>query len=198
MGNRVRTSTVLLGAVVVPALHGPGRGHGLHADERPAVEAAHPPRALIRLANPVMRWLLASPRRAGRAADELLVLHVTGRRSGRRYDVPVGYRQLPDGRLVVVTDALWRVNLRDRSGVEVTLRGERRQARAELVEDPDAASDAYARLIDRQHPRASARRVGLRLAEERVPRHEDLADAVRREHLCVIYLDVAEAVPRSA
>lgn len=198
MGTHVRTYAVLLGAVTVLALRGLGRGQRLHADESAAVQAAHPPRTLIRLANPVMRWLLASPRRAGRAADELLVLHVTGRRSGRTYDVPVGYRLLPDGRLVVVTDAVWRLNLRDRPAVEVTLRGTRRRARAELVEDPDTVADVYAGLIDQQHPGASARRVGLRLAEDRVPAHEDLADAVRREHLCVIQLDVGEAVPRTA
>nr|WP_297430324.1 nitroreductase/quinone reductase family protein [uncultured Actinotalea sp.] len=157
------------------------------------MEASHPPRAMVRAVNPFMRWLLSSPGRAGRAEGELMLLHVTGRRTGRTYDIPIGYHRGTDGRLVVVTDAPWRLNLRDLPDVEVTLRGVRRPARAELVEDPGATADDYLSRIDRSRPRASARRAGLRLSEDRVPTREELVDVARREHLCTIQLAVADA-----
>ncbi|WP_225753273.1 nitroreductase/quinone reductase family protein [Actinotalea sp. Marseille-Q4924] len=200
MTPRLRTAALVVGtgvalAAVVRRLrarpqHGPGT--------RPAVEVAHPPRAMIRMSNPVVRWMLASPRRMGGAGDALLVLHVTGRRTGAVYDVPVGYHPVGDGRLAVVTDSPWRLNLRGRPEVEVTLKGVRRAARAELVEDPDTVAEVYEALLDEEAPRASARRLGLRLAEERVPGHEELAGLARREHLSVVYLDVDEAYPLSA
>lgn len=72
-----------------------------------------------------------------------MVLHITGRRTGRRYDIPVGYHDI-DGQRTVVTSAGWRRNLRGGADVEVTLRGRRRHARAALVEDPPA--------VERVHP----------------------------------------------
>lgn len=59
--------------------------------------------------------------------------------------------------------------------------------------DPDTVADAYVGLIDETSPRASARRLGLRLADDRVPSRAELAELARRDHLCVIYLDVDEA-----
>lgn len=165
---------------------------------RSDVEAVHPPMAAVRLANPVVRWMLSSPGRAGRAGDELMLLHVTGRRTGRAYDIPVGYHRGPDGRLVVVTDALWRLNLRGRPDVEVTLEGVRRAARAELVEDPHATAEVYGALIDARDPRASARRLGLRLPKDEVPGHEALAALAERERLCVIRLEVPGTFPPDA
>lgn len=199
MGHRLRTTALVVGtgaaAVAVLRLV---RGRPRPSVAGPAVDVAHPPAALMTLVNPVVRWMLESPRRMGGAGDELLVLHVTGRRSGRTYDVPVGYRPGEDGRLVVVTDATWRLNLRDHPDVEVTLRGARRPARAELVEDPDAVAGMYRGLVDPAHPRSSARRLGLRLAEDRVPEQGELAAVAGREHLSTILLDVEEAFPAAA
>ncbi|KGM12390.1 hypothetical protein N868_15040 [Cellulomonas carbonis T26] len=187
-------TVVVVGGLVVVVLglrRARRRGSGRHGTPREPVGTAHPPKAVIRAVNPFMRWLLSSPGRAGRGEDELMLLHVTGRRTGRTYDIPVGYHPAPDGRLVVVTDAPWRLNLRDLPDVEVTLRGVRRPAHAELVETPGAAADDYLGRIDPSHPQASARKVGLRLAEDRVPTRDQLVDLVRREHLCAIRVDVA-------
>ena len=63
-----------------------------------------------RLGNPLVRMLLRSP--LHRVLDgSFLVLHLTGRKTGRRYNIPVGYVDM-DGRFVMVTVARWRVNLR--------------------------------------------------------------------------------------
>jgi hypothetical protein len=58
-------------------------------------------------------------------AGQILVLHYTGRRSGQRYDVPVGYH-LIDGVPTVFTNSGWRHNFADGPTIEVTYRGARR------------------------------------------------------------------------
>ncbi|MDT0166588.1 nitroreductase/quinone reductase family protein [Actinotalea sp. AC32] len=193
MAKHVRTAVVVAALVAgVAALRRARGSAGARRGGSPrSVEAQHPPRALVRAVNPFVRWLLSSPGRGGRAQDELMLLHVTGRRTGRTYDIPVGFHPGEDGRLVVVTDAPWRLNLRDLPDVEVTLRGVRRPAHAELVETPGAAADDYLGRIDPSHPQASARKAGLRLAEDRVPTRDQLVDLARREHLCAIHVDVA-------
>ena len=68
-----------------------------------AVERKVPPSILIKISNPVVRLLLRSPLH-GPLDSTVLLLHVTGRKSGRRYDIPVNYVDV-DGRLTIVTIA---------------------------------------------------------------------------------------------
>ncbi|MFB9361421.1 nitroreductase/quinone reductase family protein [Actinoplanes nipponensis] len=139
-----------------------------------------------------MRWLLSSPGRARGVGRHLMLLHVTGRRSGRRFVFPVAYRDNGDGRLLVLTNSPWRANLRDRPDVAVTLGGSHRPARAHLVEDPDRVAPVYLRLIEEAGPAKAGRRLGIRINVPRPPTLAELADAVRRDGLAVIYLDVAD------
>jgi len=98
---------------------------------RPPVERRHPPDALLRAVNPLIRWLLDR----GRLGNQLLVLHYTGRRTGRRFDVPAGYHVI-DGVVSVLTNSSWRHNFTGGKEIDVTLRGRRQGARAVLVDDP--------------------------------------------------------------
>jgi hypothetical protein len=75
-----------------------------------AVGRSIPPQRLINLMNPLVRSVLQSPLH-GELDGTLLVLHLTGRKSGRRFDIPVSYVDF-DGRLIVVTQHKWRVNVR--------------------------------------------------------------------------------------
>ena len=122
--------------------------------------------------------------------EHLLLLHLTGRTSGRALDVPVAYRPAGDGRLLVLTSSRWRVNLRGRPDVEVTLRGSRRPVVAELVEDPDAVAEVYAGLIDEVGHTKAGRRMGLRINVDRTPTHAELVEAAQRDGLSLVYLDV--------
>ncbi|MBQ1074633.1 nitroreductase family deazaflavin-dependent oxidoreductase [Micromonospora sp. C31] len=160
------------------------------AHPRPAVERIRPPEAPYKVVNRVMRWLLSSPRRAARVGRHLLLLHVTGRKSGRALQVPVAYRSAGDGRLLVLTNSRWRVNLRDRPQVEITLRGTRRAAVAELVEDPERVARVYRDLIRQAGYAKAGRRMGIRINVDRVPTHEELVEAAAREKLALVYLDV--------
>jgi len=54
------------------------------------VKRSVPPPALVKMGNPLVRMLLGSPLH-GVLDDSFLVLHLTGRQTGRRYHIPVGY-----------------------------------------------------------------------------------------------------------
>lgn len=156
------------------------------------VERVVPPKAPFDAMNRMMRWLLSSPARASRVGQHLLVLHVTGRKSGRALDVPVAYREQADGRLLVLTNSTWRVNVRQRPGVEVTLRGRRRVAVAELVEEPERVARVYGELLEQVGHRRAVRELGVRVNVDRAPTHAELVDAVTRDRLALVYLRVAE------
>ena len=160
------------------------------ASSRPAVERVTPPKAPYQVVNRVMRRLLSSPRRSRRLGEHLLLLHLTGRTSGRTLVIPVAYRGTGDGRLLVLTNSRWRVNLRGRPDVDATVRGVRRPAVAELVEDPDVVARTYAGLIREVGPKNAGRRMGIRINVDRPPTHEELVEAARRDGLSLVYLDV--------
>ena len=132
--------------------------------------------------------MLADTRRARRVGEHLLLLHVVGRRSGREITVPVAYRVGGDDTLLVLTNSVWRLNLREVSAVEITWRGQRLPATSRLVENPDEVAGVYRALIASGDPRKAGRRMGIRINVDRVPTHEELADAARRDGLSLVYL----------
>jgi deazaflavin-dependent oxidoreductase (nitroreductase family) len=154
----------------------------------PAVERVRPPRFLVKMINPVMRRVLSSPLH-GLVSRHVLLLELTGRRTGRRYAIPVGHFTI-DGLLTVITNSGWRRNLRDRPDVSVTLRGQRHVGYATVVEDPDAVAAAYLGVIERLGWQAAQRRLGIKISVGRIPTTEELADAVRRSGLSLIRLDL--------
>ena len=162
-----------------------------------AVERAIPPALMVRVGNPVLTWLLSGRRRSAKVGQDLLILHVTGRRTGRVYSTPVSYQRQPDGRLLVLTSSTWRVNLRGRpTPVEHTLLGERIPATAELEERPAVVAEVYERLIEKFGLARAGRRLGIRINLDRAPTRDELAEASRREHLSVVHLDLAGHAPR--
>jgi hypothetical protein len=152
----------------------------------PAIQRQEPPKAMLAVANPVFAALLRSP--LHRLVDgPFLLLHITGRTTGRRYSIVVARHDL-DGGTAILTSSPWRMNARGGADVEITDRGRTRPARAELVEDPDLVADAYASEIQRLGWKAAQRRIALKINVERAPTHDELVDAARREHLSVIRL----------
>lgn len=66
----------------------------------------------------------------------LALITVTGRRTGRRYTIPVGYLEISDAIVVLVNDApskTWWRNYLDGGPIEVLLRGVRRRAEARTL-----------------------------------------------------------------
>jgi deazaflavin-dependent oxidoreductase (nitroreductase family) len=98
-----------------------------------SVLEGHAPFAVFnRTANPVVRAVLSSPLHP-LLSRNLALVTVTGRRSGRRYTFPVGYRQ--DGDRVLINVGWperkhWWRNLKDAGQVDIRIRGSRRKGQA--------------------------------------------------------------------
>lgn len=150
------------------------------------VKQSVPPAVLVRTGTPLVRMLLGSPLH-GVLDGTFLVLHVTGRKTGRRYDIPVGYADM-EGKLMVVTVARWRVNLRGGADVEVTLRGRLRPMHALLEEDPAAVAVGYRAMIDRLGWTKAQRQLGISRPGGRSPTAVELKDAAREYGWSVITL----------
>lgn len=115
---------------------------------------ALPPLLLVRLMNPAMRILLRTP--LGRWVRPFALIEFNGRRTGRRYCVPVGWHEI-DNAYVVFTPAPWRANFRDGIPVTVTFRAQRRELTGTLDDDPEAVATALQTLA---HRNGSLRPVG--------------------------------------
>ncbi len=157
-------------------------------DQRPAVERVKPPEVMIRIANPILVRILRS-RLHGLVDEHLLLLHFRGRKTGRNYTVVAGHRTI-DGRPAILTNSGWRFNFRGGAPVEVTLRGERRGGRADLVEEPEEVARIYANLIEEYGYERAGRRLGIRINVDRPPTYEELLDAIRRSGLSLVAIDL--------
>ena len=62
-----------------------------------AIETSHPPQLLLNVVNPVLRVAVGLPV-LGSSLKEFMVVNFTGRKSGRRFSVPVSAHHL-DGDL---------------------------------------------------------------------------------------------------
>ena len=97
--------------------------------------------------NPLIAGLLRSPLHP-LVSRGLALLTITGRRSGRRYSIPVGYMQDGDDLIVMVSEARrkqWWRNYYEPAPIEVLLRGRARSGTTELVAP---GSDRFRELAD--------------------------------------------------
>jgi hypothetical protein len=148
------------------------------------VTRSTPPQRLVTAMNPVVRAVLRSPLH-GAVDRGLIMLHVAGRRTGRRYDIPVGYVDL-GGRFLIVTQHAWRANLRGGVTLDVTYAGRRRPMRAELDEDPASVAATLHTVLQRIGRSAARRQTGLTVTVDRAPTLAELEEAVRAYDLAVI------------
>lgn len=161
----------------------------MNAVSEAAVERVHPPRWIIsHLVNPVARRML---RRRSKIGEEILLLRFSGRKTGRAFELPVGFRDI-DGRIALLTNSGWRHNFRGGRDVEIVVRGETRPARASLLDDPNEVARIYERLIDEVGLDQATRRLGIKLHVDRVPTTDELADMAEKSGLSVIWLDPLE------
>ena len=172
----------------VPVTDG-GRPADTQRDGR--VEPADPPPdALVRVVNPVLKLMLRSPLHP-LVSDNLLLLTVTGRKTGTRYTFPVGYEQRDDTLAVISHGTNWWMNLRD-GGAEVTvlLRGDRRSGHATVQAEDEAVAE-YLHGYFRREGVGSDRRAGLKIEGEAVPDPAALRDVV--DHVVVVTIDLEDA-----
>jgi hypothetical protein len=153
--------------------------------DQPAVEDGRPPRLLLAVVNPAIRTLLRSSLHR-LLSKQLMLLSVTGRRTGRTYTVPVG-RHESNGTLVVSVSGGWRHNLRSGLPVRVTLDGRERAGYAEVEADPDRVAQTFKELLDRLGP-SGASLLGLKLRVKRLPTVDEVRPAVAQRWLARVRL----------
>ena len=141
----------------------------------PAVEDKPPPAAALRVMNPILKTVLRSPLHR-LFSRKLMLLHVTGRKTGGVYVVPVG-RHERHGQLLVSAGGSWRRNFKNGADCEVTLDGRRRHGRGDLVDDPQQVAEIFADLLADIGLRR-ANMLGLQVNVGRVPSVEELRVAL--------------------
>ena len=159
--------------------------------EQPAVTISHPPDAVLRRVNPILRYLLRTPV-AGTARQQMMVVSFTGRKTGRRYSIPVSAHQI-DNALYAMTPAPWKHNFRDGAAAEVLHNGKTTRMRGELIQDRAVTADLYRRCAESYGAKRAQRMMGLKFRDQRVPTLEEFTEAVDREHLVAIRLTPAAA-----
>ena len=154
------------------------------AEQSHAVTISHPPAAVLRAVNPILRSLLRTPVMGG-ARKQLMVVSFNGRKSGRRYSIPVSAHHI-DNNLYALTGAPWKHNFRDGATAEVLLDGKTTTMRGELIQDGAGVADLYHRCSQSYGVKTAQRTLGMKFRDQKMPTLEDFADAVQRDHLVAI------------
>src|SRR5437764_1746885 len=127
--------------------------------------------ALQGLVNRVNRALLRTPLLSRLVGKRLITVYVVGRKSGRRYAVPVAYTR-HDGTLLIGTEFAWARNLRTGESVQIRLAGRRRSADVEVLTDETGVVEHYALMARDNHQFARFNKIGL--DQRGNPRPDDL------------------------
>ena len=112
------------------------------------------------LVNRVIRGVLRTPLLSRIAGERLVTLYVVGRKSGRRYTVPVAYTK-DRGDLLIGTPFGWSRNLRTGEPVTIRLKGRRRQADVQVFTDEAEVVGAYAVMCRDNHAFAKFNKIGF-------------------------------------
>jgi deazaflavin-dependent oxidoreductase (nitroreductase family) len=116
--------------------------------------------ALQRLANRVVRGLLRTPLLSRAMGSRLVTLYIVGRKSGRRYTIPVAYTRDGDD-LLIGTPFGWGRNLRAGEPVEIRLKGRRRQADVQVYREEAEVVGTYATMTRDNKAFANFNKIGF-------------------------------------
>jgi hypothetical protein len=155
-------------------------------DQPHAVTVSHPPAAVLRFVNPILKSLLPTPL-MGPARDRLMVLSYTGRKSGRRYSIPVSAYRIGND-LYAITSAPWKRNFRGGATADVLLNGKSTTMRGELIDDPSVVADLCRRCVESYGVKGAQRMMGLKFRDQRIPTLEEFTEAAKREGLAAVRL----------
>lgn len=158
-------------------------------EQSPVITESHPPDAVLRVVNPVMRLLLRTPV-PNPLRKQLMVVSFAGRKTGRRYSIPLSAHWV-DNDLYALTGAAWKRNFRGGAAAEVLHDGKTTSMRGELIEDRAAVADLYHRAAEAYGAKEAQRAMGLKFRDQQVPALEDFAEAFDRIGLAAIRLTPA-------
>jgi hypothetical protein len=112
------------------------------------------------LVNVLVRGLLRVPVVSRGVGARLVTVYVVGRKSGKRYSVPVAYTP-HEGSLIFGTPFAWGRNLRTGEPVAVRYKGKRRQADVEVFTDEEGVVEQYEIIARDNHQFAEFNKIGL-------------------------------------
>jgi deazaflavin-dependent oxidoreductase (nitroreductase family) len=112
------------------------------------------------LVNRVVRGLLRTPLVSRLVGSRLVTVYVVGRKSGRRYTVPVAYTR-HEGDLLIGSPFGWGRNLRTGEAVAIRLKGRRRLADVRVLAEEQDVVDAYAVIARDNHNFAKFNNIGF-------------------------------------
>lgn len=153
-----------------------------------SIDVAHPPEALLKVVNPALRLALKTP--LGAALKQFMVVSFTGRKTGRRFSVPVSAHHL-DGDLYVILEAGWKHNFRDGAPVDVLHNGRSRHMHGQLINDPAAVADIVHRVAQSYGAKKAQQTMGLKFSDSSVPSREEFEAAARQIGIAAIRLTPA-------
>ncbi|MEU1205171.1 nitroreductase/quinone reductase family protein [Nocardia sp. NPDC005825] len=148
----------------------------------PSTTGPEPIRGYQNLLNVFIRGLLRAPVLSGQVGKRLCVLHVVGRKSGKRYDVPLAYTHHEGDILIGTAKHPWVSNIRKDVPLEVSFGGPKHTADAEVLADEDTVirlSEAIAR-----HNKQWAKFNGIGFDADGTPNRADAYQSWRQG--CVI------------
>ena len=122
--------------------------------------------------NDFMAWVLRSPFH-GMLSDGMMLITITGRKTGKKYTTPVGYYREGEFLWVITShDRTWWKNLRGGAEIGLLLKRKPVTAHAEVELDEKAVE---ARMYDYvKHVPQAAKPMGIRM-ENGKPNEEDIA-----------------------
>lgn len=137
--------------------------------------------------NPFVSAILRSPLHV-LLSRQLMLLTYTGRKTGKRYTIPVGYARGGE-EFLVFSSRTWRRNLRGGAPVEVLLQGRQYAATAVPIEDPEEVVAEVERTIARYGRKGAEWRTGVALDATPSPTREEIAQATQGR--AVIHISLA-------
>jgi len=121
-------------------------------------------------------------------SNSVLLLTFTGRKTGKRFTIPVGYTREGDT-LTLFSSKSWYKNLRGGRPVVVHLQGRGRAGRAEVIEEREAVLEAAEHLVAQYGLKGAGQRIGLALDISPPPTTDELVAALEGRVVIRLILD---------
>ncbi len=138
--------------------------------------------------NKMITWMLRSPLH-GVVSKDIMLITVTGRKSGKKYTLPISYVR-EDDLVLCSTDRVgrkWWKNLRGGADVLLRLRGQDIAGRATVIDDdPEAIAKGIRTML--QHVPRDAKYYDVRLDDQKQPLAEDIVRSA--QHRVIIKIKI--------
>lgn len=158
------------------------------------IRSSVPSRRVLRTINPFVSAILRSPLHR-LLSGSVLLLTFTGRKTGKRFTIPVNYTREGDT-LILFSSRSWWKNLRADGRVAVHLQGRERTGQAEVIEERTALLEASERLVAKYGLKEAGRRIGLALDTSPPPSRDELALAMEGREVIRLIPDSANSAGR--